>query len=50
MMKIHYWADGTWCYEEYLHEYNWMSDDFTTIEVPVTWMAEDVDTFVHNQI
>jgi hypothetical protein len=50
MIKIHYWADGTWCYEEHLYEYDWMSDDYHTLEVPDTWSDGDVDSFVYKQI
>jgi hypothetical protein len=50
MIKIYYWADGTWCYEEHLHEYDWMSDDYAIIEVS-EWMPEEqIDIFIHTQI
>jgi len=50
MVTIYYWCDGTWCHEENLAEYGWMSDDTIATKVPEAWTDEQIDTFVHNQI
>lgn len=31
MIKVVVWPDGTWCDEEDLHEYTYMSDDYETV-------------------
>lgn len=37
-MKTCYWSDGTWCHEEELEDYSWMSDDFVVLRT-----SEDLD-------
>ena len=34
MNKICVWADETWCWEEEVYSYNYMSDDYFLVEVP----------------
>jgi hypothetical protein len=36
MIKIYVWPCGTWCHEEELDDYGWMSDDFSAI-----WISAD---------
>jgi len=50
MVTICYWPDGTWCHEEHLEEYGWMSDDTIVTKVPEAWTDDQIDTFVHEQI
>ena len=34
------WADGTWCYRYELHEFTWMSDDYTVIAFDSDYFRE----------
>ncbi len=48
MIKIYYWPDGTWCHQENIDEYDWMSDDYAVIGIPPR-SDEDIDALI-NQI
>jgi hypothetical protein len=50
MIKIYYWPDGTWCYEEHLWEYDWKSDDYAMIEVAAWMTEEEINTYVHTKV
>jgi len=39
-IKIYVWADGTWCYEEELKDFEHKSDDISE----VTLQAEDINS------
>ena len=45
-MKIAVWADYTWCEEDDIENYHWMSDDYMLLECPVElqyvdrWLVE----------
>ena len=43
MIKIYFWADGTWCHGEHLEEHcSYMSDDYGILKVPEEFTYEDV--------
>lgn len=43
MIKIYYWPDGTWCYEEdKSFVLSFMSDDYGSVEVPETAEEEEI--------
>jgi hypothetical protein len=48
MEKIYYWPCGTWCRENHIEEYNWMSDDFGIMNVPDTWSDHEVNLFIND--
>ncbi len=48
MKVICYWADGTWTDIEYIEEYTYMSDDYTTIPVSLELEDEDIDRVVED--
>jgi len=41
-MKIIYWPCGTWCFKENLEEYNYMSDDYTELELNEPAVIDEV--------
>lgn len=45
--KICVWPDGTWCFIEELHEYNWKSDDFFETRFPEHLPLDDLDDYVY---
>lgn len=43
MIKIYYWPDGTWCYEEdRSFVLSFMSDDYGSVEVPEAAEEEEI--------
>lgn len=48
--KVYAWCDGTWCYPEALHEYSYMSDDYTELHVPYGLDDTDADEYIHMQM
>ena len=46
MLKIFAWCDGTWCYEEELEDYSWMSDDFTPLWITADAGYDDIELAV----
>lgn len=41
-VKICFWSDGTWCHEEELPEYSFMSDDYSILFLPAELGDEDI--------
>jgi hypothetical protein len=39
---IYVWPDGTWCYDDELHEMTYMSDDYVRIEVGPDQTVDEV--------
>ena len=47
---IHYWCEGTWCLDKNLHEYTYMSDDYTTIKLPDSSTYEEIEDIVQQRL
>lgn len=52
MIKVYYWADGTWCYaDEYSEqEYSWKSDDFGTAYFHENYTDEEITQFIYEEL
>ena len=46
METICIWSDGTWCYEDDIWQYGYMSDDYETSEVDESVSPETIEQFV----
>ena len=42
---IYIWPDGTWCYQDELEDYGFMSDDYCVTYAPCDWSEDDIDTY-----
>ena len=51
-MKVYYWADGTWTYEEEYYEgaWGWKSDDFGVLEVLDTLTEDQIYEVVRSKL
>ena len=49
-LHVHFWPCGTWCYAEDLWEYDYMSDDYTIIELSDTTTSKEIDDIVVKRI
>jgi hypothetical protein len=47
-MKICVWPCGTWCPEHRIEEYEWMSDDYIILHVPVELDNNAVDSMAYD--
>ena len=46
MITIYYWPYGTWCFCHELPWFNHLSDDFGTLQVPLTMTDEQINFLV----
>lgn len=46
MRKIAFWSDYTWCDFDEVEQYQWMSDDYAIITVPIELSDDDIDTLL----
>ena len=47
-VKLYFWPCGTWCNEDELEEYSFMSDDYATVTVPIELDDGDIDDVIKN--
>jgi hypothetical protein len=46
MVKVVYWPDGVWCYDEEKHSMTHRSDDYGFLSLPAGCTEEDIDSSV----
>ena len=45
-IKICFWHDGTWCFEDELLHYGWKVEDYAIAYIPEESSDNDIDTIV----
>jgi hypothetical protein len=51
MIKVYFWADGTWCKQEDLEHYlTFCSDDYAELNVPLELDDDSIEALVFNTL
>ena len=46
MIKIFYWPDGTWCLAEDIDDVDYMSDDYTWVNLPAEHSLDEIEDII----